>query len=86
MSAVSEELRKTILELQNFSSLLKFALGGGTNLAIRYQHRISIDIDFISPYIIGKKGFGKIISELEEHFGNRIMKSILINEDLGEQY
>lgn len=86
MSAVSEELRKTILELQNFSSLSKFALGGGTNLAIRYKHRISIDIDFISPHIIGKKGFGIIISELEEHFGSRVMKSILINEDLGEQY
>lgn len=54
MNAVSEELRKTILELQNFYSVSKFALGGGTNLAMRYQHRISIDIDFISPYMIGK--------------------------------
>lgn len=45
MSAVSPELRKTILELQQLSSVSKFSLGGGTNLALRYSHRISIDID-----------------------------------------
>lgn len=53
---------------------------------MRYQHRISIDIDFISPYMIGKKGFEKIISELHKHFGSSVMKSILINLELGEQY
>lgn len=86
MNAVSTELRKTILELQNLTSVAKFALGGGTNLALRYQHRISIDIDFISPYTIGKSGFEKIIAEVKENFGSRILNLILINEDLGEQY
>lgn len=86
MNAVSTELRKTILELQNLPSVAKFALGGGTNLALRYQHRISIDIDFISPDTIGKTGFKKILAEVKEYFGSRILNLILINEDLGEQY
>ena len=55
MSAVSPELRQTILELQQLPSISKFSLGGGTNLALRYSHRVSIDIDFISPEIITKK-------------------------------
>ena len=86
MNAVSLELKKMILELQNLSSLSEFALGGGINLALRYQHRISIDIDFISVDVIGKKGFERIISEVQKYFGNALLKSILINEDLGEQY
>ena len=86
MNAVSLELKKMILELQNLSSLSEFALGGGTNLALRYQHRISIDINFISVDVIGKKGFERIISEVQKYFGNALLKSILINEDLGEQY
>lgn len=44
MSAVSTALGKTIQELQQFSSLKKFALGGGTNLALRYNHRLVINI------------------------------------------
>lgn len=55
MIAVSPLLKKTILELQNLPAVSAFALGGGTNLAIRYGHRISIDIDFISPEVVGKK-------------------------------
>jgi len=86
MSAVSPELRKTIFKLQELPSVSRFALGGGTNLALRYDHRISIDIDFISPDILGIAGLENIISEVEEHFGASLMKSILINEDLGEQY
>lgn len=86
MNAVSFDLRKIILELQNFPSISKFALGGGTNLALQYAHRISIDIDFISSEIIGKSGLEKIVSEVQEYFGNRLMTVILINQDLGEQF
>lgn len=86
MSAVSPELRNTILELQQFPSVSKFSLGGGTNLALRYSHRVSIDIDFISPEIITKKEFEQIISEVQEHFGKKLITSILINQDLGEQF
>lgn len=86
MSAVTSDLRKTIFKLQELPSISKFALGGGTNLALRYEHRISIDIDFVAPEIVGKQGFEKIISEVQEQFGMNLMKYILINEDLGEQY
>ena len=86
MIAVSPLLKKTILELQNLPAVSAFALGGGTNLAIRYGHRISIDIDFISPEVVGKKVFENIILQMQEYFGKDLMKVILINEDLGEQF
>jgi len=86
MSAVSSLLTKTILDFQKLSSVSKFSLGGGTNLALRYNHRISIDIDFISAEIIGKKGFEAIIEEATDKFGKNIMTLVLINEDLGEQF
>ena len=86
MSAVSSELRKTILELQQLPGVSKFALGGGTNLALRYGHRISIDIDFISPEIIKKEDFEQIISEVEGYYGKKLITTILINQDLGEQF
>ena len=57
MSAVSLILKQTILELQNLPSIAQFGLGGGTNLALRYNHRVSIDIDFIAPVIIVTIGF-----------------------------
>ncbi len=39
------ELLKTICTI---SSLHDFALGGGTNLALRFGHRFSIDLDFFT--------------------------------------
>lgn len=41
MTAVSSILKQTILELQSLSSISQFALDGSTNLALRYNHRIS---------------------------------------------
>lgn len=35
--------------LMDFPPLEKFALVGGTNLALRFGHRLSIDIDLFSP-------------------------------------
>ena len=61
MIAVSPILKQTILELQNLSSISQFSLGGGTNLALRYNHRVSIDIDFIAPKIIDRVTFDKIL-------------------------
>lgn len=86
MSAVSSLLLNTILDFQKLPSVSKFSLGGGTNLALRYGHRISIDIDFISSKIIEKKEFETIIEESKTKFGKNLMTSILINEDLGEQF
>lgn len=71
MSAISPDLLKTINELQSFECFDGSALGGGTNLAIRYQHRISTDIDIFFPYTIGKSGYVIIINEVQHYYGAR---------------
>lgn len=68
MAAVSAELLETIIELQGPSSLKNAVLGGGTNLAIRYDQRESIDIDLFFSDIIGKSGYKEIESEIQAHF------------------
>lgn len=71
MKAVSPVLYQTIKELQSLISLKSFALAGGTNLAVRYDHRESIDIDLFCTEIIGFKGFQLIQQEVEKHFGDK---------------
>lgn len=73
MKAVSKELITTIQELLRTPSLSKFALGGGTNLAYRYNHRKSIDIDLFSNEIIGRIGYKKIETEINELFGDSLI-------------
>lgn len=72
MSAISTGLLKTIHELQSLESIKDAALGGGTNLAIRYGHRISTDIDFFFPHIIGKAGYEAIKNEVMDMYGGRV--------------
>lgn len=86
MSAVSAELIQIIKELQSLTSLEGFSLAGGTNLALRYNHRVSIDIDLIVPKIIGKKGYEVIISEVESYYGKDNTTIQLINEEFGDQF
>ncbi|MFC0513684.1 nucleotidyl transferase AbiEii/AbiGii toxin family protein [Mucilaginibacter angelicae] len=64
MSAVSPELIEAIKELQKLPSLKSALLGGGINLAIRYDHRQSVDIDLFFPEIIGREGFEQIKRKL----------------------
>lgn len=72
MSAISTGLLKTIRELQSLESIQDAALGGGTNLAIRYGHRVSTDIDLFFPHIIGKTGYEAIKNEVMEVYGSRV--------------
>jgi len=72
MNAVSVELLETIRELQLLKSFNLFSLGGGTNLAIRYNHRISIDVDMFCPYIIGRAGYNEMVSDIVGYYGDRI--------------
>uniref|UniRef100_F4C3Y4 Nucleotidyl transferase AbiEii/AbiGii toxin family protein n=1 Tax=Sphingobacterium sp. (strain 21) TaxID=743722 RepID=F4C3Y4_SPHS2 len=72
MSAISPNLLKTIRELQSFESIKGSALGGGTNLALRYNHRISTDIDIFFPHIIGKAGYEKIKKDVMDFYGARV--------------
>lgn len=85
-TTVSLELLETIHQLQQLSSLSEFGLAGGTNLALRYGHRISVDIDLFSPSMIGIRGLETICEEIRKIFSERILSSQLINDDLADQY
>src|SRR5690606_14090482 len=85
MSAISPSLLKTIREVQSFKSVEGSALGGGTNLAIRYNHRISTDIDIFFPHIIGKAGFERIKDEVENFYGARVF-GFQFPCDIDDQY
>jgi predicted nucleotidyltransferase component of viral defense system len=84
--AVSQELLETIHELQQLSSLSEFGLAGGTNLALKYGHRISVDIDLFSPSMIGIKGLENVCEQIKNFYGERIISGQLINDDLEDQY
>ncbi|TCC89271.1 hypothetical protein EZ428_16370 [Pedobacter frigiditerrae] len=71
MAAVSPELFETIVELQNLPSLNDAILAGGTNLAIRYDHRESVDIDLFFSDIVGKAHYQKITEEIKQYFDER---------------
>lgn len=85
MSAVSSVLHKTIKELQNLPSLKEFALAGGTNLALQYNHRESIDIDMFCKEIIGFEGFTKIREEVQTFYGNNA-KNFIDPMNLSDQF
>jgi predicted nucleotidyltransferase component of viral defense system len=85
MNAVTPAISRAILELQALPSLSNFALGGGTNLALQFNHRISDDIDFFCADIIGKEGFKSIEKEVKNHYGKKA-KSFDDPCDINDQY
>ena len=68
MRAVTPAIIKAIIELQTLPTVSKFNLGGGTNLALQFNHRVSDDIDFFCNEIIGKEGFNNIEKEVKNCF------------------
>lgn len=74
------------LRITKFIMHLAICIGGGTNLALRYNHRISIDIDFITPILIGRIGFYQIIKVVESVNGKKQVNTILLNPELDEQF
>lgn len=85
MAVISSQLLETIHELQRLSSLENSALGGGTNLAIRYGHRKSTDIDVFFPDIIGKEGFRQIEKEVCKFYGDELF-SLQYPCDIDDQF
>lgn len=85
-SSISAELLATIRELQSLESLREFALAGGTSLAIRFNHRLSHDIDLFTNQIVGKEGFAKIEMELRTFYHTSLMHCELINDESGDQF
>lgn len=59
MEAVDPNIQKLIIELQKLQSFDGFPLGGGTNLAIWYNHRHSYDIDLFTDKMVGIQEFKK---------------------------
>ncbi|HEY9169422.1 MAG TPA: nucleotidyl transferase AbiEii/AbiGii toxin family protein [Lutibacter sp.] len=76
MSTVSPVIIETIKELQALPSLSDFALAGGTNLAYKFNHRESIDIDLFCNSIIGIKGFEKIEQEVISFYGKELISGL----------
>ena len=76
MSAVSKVLLQTIKELQSLPSLSQFALAGGTNLAFRFNHRASQDIDLFCPEIVGVKHLEAIEKEVINFYGKKNVTGI----------
>ena len=85
MTAVTPAIIKAIIELQTLPTVSKFTLGGGTNLALQFNHRISDDIDFFYDGIIGKEGFKNIENEVKNYFGIKA-KSFDDPCDINDQY
>lgn len=85
MSAVSKEHMLAIRELQSLNVLSESYLAGGTNLALRFNHRRSIDIDLFFPDIIGKMGYEELQAQLSQAFGQNLV-SCQFPCDIDEQY
>jgi hypothetical protein len=85
MQAVTPAISKAIIELQALPTVSKFTLGGGTNLALQFNHRISDDIDLFCKEIIGKEGFKNIENEVRNYFGSKA-KSFDDPCDINDQY
>lgn len=73
MSSVGSALVNTIGKLQKLKSLDKFALGSGTNLALRYNHHVSVDTHLFTNEIIGLKGLRNIALELSARYDDAII-------------
>ena len=72
--AVLLEIVELIKELQNLPFLESFNLGGGTALALQFDHRTSEDIDLMSSIKFSSQEMMKIKESLISHFNERIIK------------
>lgn len=46
--AIPESVRALLARLATHDALAEFSLGGGTSLALRFGHRLSVDLDFFT--------------------------------------
>lgn len=86
MTAVSNNLLHLLSELQSLDVVDPFALAGGTNLALRFAHRKSIDIDLFTSEQLGIKGLELLRNTLSHHFQERLITSTIVNKETGDQY
>lgn len=81
IETVSPELRFLIDKVQHTPELNIFHLAGGTNLALRFDHRVSIDIDLFSNKKIGVKRAKEIMKKLSNSFSELNPKLTLKNNN-----
>lgn len=74
-NGVSKELKNTIYKLMECPLLSTFNLGGGTNLALKYNHRKSVDIDLFTSSVLHVDEFEKIIKFVKESISSNIQIS-----------
>ena len=60
-----QQILETLMSAELFAP---FRLVGGTNLSLRYGHRISIDIDLFTDAVYGSLDFHAFEKFLKEHF------------------
>lgn len=70
IETVSPELRFLINKVQHTPELNIFGLAGGTNLALRFDHRVSVDIDLFTNKKIGINHSKEIIKKLSTSFAD----------------
>lgn len=66
--SVKSELAEILKELMGDSLFSHFRLVGGTNLSLRFNHRISTDIDMFTDAPYGSLDFNKLETRLKERF------------------
>lgn len=69
---VSDELLLAIQGIFQDKIFKDFRLGGGTSLAIKYNHRMSVDIDLFTHQLLDVYQLNEIVSFLENMFEGNI--------------
>jgi len=83
---MTKDLLALIRELQILEPLGHFALAGGSNLAMRFNHRKSVDIDLFTNRVIGIKGWQDIEEAIRQKFGGAVLFCNIVNKELGDQF
>ena len=84
IETVSPELRFLIDKVQHTSELKEFSLTGGTNLALRFDHRVSVDIDLFTNKKLGVKKSKDIANQLINSF-SKFKPDVILNNDYSNQ-
>jgi len=80
-NGVSESLLAHIRSLMELECLSRFNLGGGTSLAIKYNHRVSTDIDLFSPGVVGTKSMQIIAQTIKNKLNPDYIKILNESQD-----
>ncbi len=70
-AAVDQKQIRLLSELMELPFMKNYYLAGGTNLALRYNHRKSIDLDLFIHQKLDIEGSNYINLQLKEHFKER---------------